>query len=103
MIATRWEAGATLGCRPGLPEGPVPQTPFFASRLFKEEVGKGFSELVNEIRVRHAMHLLTETSEPIQSIAQQVGYNNWSTFLRAFRKIAGVTPLQYRQNHAGNP
>lgn len=76
---------------------------YYLSRLFKEEVGKGFSELVNEIRVRHAMHLLTETSEPIQSIAQQVGYNNWSTFLRAFRKIAGVTPLQYRQNHAGNP
>ena len=43
-----------------------------------------------------AMELLRTTALPVQEVCAQVGYTNWSTFLRAFRKRAGTTPLQYR-------
>ena len=46
----------------------------------------------NDIRIHHAMDLLTNTQCAVQEISAQVGYTNWSTFLRAFRKRAGTTP-----------
>lgn len=56
--------------------------------------------MLNDTRIYHAMELLKATSLPVQTIAKQVGYTNWSTFLRAFRKRADLTPVQYRHAHS---
>lgn len=74
---------------------------YFLSRIFKSETSQSFSDLLNDTRVRRAMELLRTTSIPVQEVCVQVGYTNWSTFLRAFRKRAGTTPLQYRNHFAG--
>lgn len=71
---------------------------YFLSRIFKEETNKSFSDMLNDIRIHHAMDLLTNTQCAVQEISAQVGYTNWSTFLRAFRKRTGTTPLQYRKD-----
>jgi len=34
--------------------------------------------------------------EPIQKLAEAVGYSNAKTFRRAFRKIEGINPGQFR-------
>lgn len=70
---------------------------YFLSRIFKEEANMSFSDLLNDIRVRHAMELLSSTATTVQEISAAVGYTNWSTFLRAFRKRTGTTPVQYRK------
>jgi len=70
---------------------------YFLSRIFKEEANMSFSDLLNDIRVRHAMELLASTQSTVQEISAAVGYTNWSTFLRAFRKRTGTTPVQYRK------
>ncbi len=70
---------------------------YFLSRIFKEEANMSFSDLLNDIRVRHAMELLASTQNTVQEISAAVGYTNWSTFLRAFRKRTGTTPVQYRK------
>ena len=71
---------------------------YFLSRIFKEETNKSFSDMLNDIRITHAMSLLANTSSTVQDVSAQVGYTNWSTFLRAFRKRTGTTPLQYRKD-----
>lgn len=70
---------------------------YFLSRIFKEETNKSFSDMLNDIRIRHATELLSSTQNAVQDISLQVGYTNWSTFLRAFRKRTGTTPVQYRK------
>lgn len=71
---------------------------YFLSRIFREETNRSFSELLNDIRVSHAIRLLGESSLSVQEIGASVGYTNWSTFLRAFRKRTGTTPLRYRKD-----
>ncbi|HML46420.1 MAG TPA: helix-turn-helix domain-containing protein, partial [Clostridia bacterium] len=70
---------------------------YFLSRIFKEETHQSFSDLLNDIRIRHAIELLGASSQAVQAVAELVGYANMSTFLRAFKKRTGTTPLQYRK------
>ena len=42
---------------------------------------------------------LTETMEPIPSIAEQVGYQNVISFYRAFKKVEGIPPGEYRSQY----
>ncbi|GHU77629.1 hypothetical protein AGMMS49992_26170 [Clostridia bacterium] len=70
---------------------------YFLSRIFKEETNQSFSDLLNDIRIKHAIQLLNTANEGNPFIATQVGYSNVSTFLRAFKKRTGITPQQYRR------
>jgi len=70
---------------------------FYLSHMFKEETGRSFSDMLNGIRIDRAIGLLRASGATVQRVSGQVGYTNWSTFLRAFRKRTGTTPLQYRK------
>lgn len=67
-----------------------------ASILFKEETGEKFIDYVLKIRLDHARRMLVETDEPIQSIAEKVGYTHVISFHRAFKKLVGFPPGEYR-------
>ncbi|MFD2117213.1 helix-turn-helix domain-containing protein [Paenibacillus yanchengensis] len=69
----------------------------YLSRLFKEELGEKFIDYVMKIRIEHAQRLLNETNLSVQEIAQQVGYTHSISFIRAFKKIVGLTPGEYRK------
>jgi hypothetical protein len=43
-----------------------------------------------------ARHWLTAGDQPIERIAERLGYRQASNFIRAFRKRFGVTPKQFR-------
>jgi AraC-like DNA-binding protein/mannose-6-phosphate isomerase-like protein (cupin superfamily) len=66
------------------------------SRYFKSASGLTFTEMTSKLRVSQACRLLDVGDDSIASIAQQVGYANLSNFNRQFRRIAGVTPREYR-------
>lgn len=68
----------------------------YVSRFFNNSKGKTFFEFVNEYRARHAMMLLRTTSECVESVAEQSGFNSRQSFHRVFGKVAGCTPVQYR-------
>lgn len=76
---------------------------YFLSRMFKDETGESFSDILNAIRVDCAITLLLNTDLPVQSISERVGYTNRNTFLRAFQKRTGTTPLRYRKENAAQP
>jgi two-component system response regulator YesN len=64
---------------------------------FKEETGTTLIEYLTWVRISHAQQLLTETTKSCQKIADEVGYNNQSYFSRAFRRVVGITPRQFRR------
>ncbi len=64
---------------------------------FLKRTGKNFSQVVNEIRIKNACRLLTETSMSVSDICYQNGYNCLSNFNKQFHKITNTTPLKYKR------
>ena len=54
-------------------------------------------------RVNQAKRRLTESSDAIEEIATQVGYNDRFFFSRDFNKLTGYSPREFRRRevHAG--
>lgn len=69
------------------------------SRLIKKNTGYSFMELLVRKRFQKAVMFLVETDLPIEEIAVNVGYENFSYFYRQFKSRYGVTPGQYRLEH----
>jgi AraC-like DNA-binding protein len=72
-------------------------SPFYLSRIFKSSTGFSFVEYITTIRIREAQKLLRETERKISLIAETVGFDDFAHFGRIFKKIAGMTPMQYRK------
>ncbi len=66
------------------------------SGLFREVTGMGWNQHVNELRIRHARELLTNSTRSIQAIAFESGFDNLAHFYRTFKMLADMTPSQYR-------
>ena len=56
-----------------------------------------FSELVDQVRFERASKLLRESDLKALDIAFEVGFTDPSHFSRAFRRVAGISPRQYRR------
>lgn len=69
---------------------------YFCSVL-KKELGKTFSQIVNEIRIEKSKPLLEEGRLSTLEVALTVGFNNQNYFNMTFKKITGMTPLEYRR------
>lgn len=76
----------------------VDTTPKYFSNFFKREFGVNFVEYLNSVRISHAKDYLKNTDIAINEISQKVGYLSPSTFATTFKKYAGISPSQYRQN-----
>jgi len=61
----------------------------------------GFHDLVKETRFELARHYLDQPDISLTEISLLLGYSELSAFSRAFRRMSGETPQQYRQ-HKGN-
>ncbi|CAG7618203.1 HTH-type transcriptional activator RhaR [Paenibacillus solanacearum] len=72
-------------------------SPFYLSRAFREVTGFTFVEYVNTTRIKEAQRLLKETNMKIIEIADAVGFENIAHFGRMFKKLARLTPLEYRK------
>jgi AraC-like DNA-binding protein len=61
---------------------------------FKELFGTGVYEYCQQLRMRHARDLLREDRLSIARIAAEVGFQNQSSFSRAYKGFYGVAPSQ---------
>lgn len=68
------------------------------SELFKKEIGEGFYEFLSNYRIKKAKEILVTTNLKVYEIAKMVGYNDSISFGRAFKKITGTTPNNFRNN-----
>lgn len=71
----------------------------YLSRKFKESVGMSFTEYLSGLRLEHAKTLLVNTNKPITDIMPECGFNNRTTFIRAFKNYTGDTPGSWRKNN----
>lgn len=71
-------------------------TASYASALYKRQTGQAMLDTINLTRIHHAKLLLTGSRMSLEQVAEQVGYYNSSSFIRAFKKYENITPGQYR-------
>lgn len=71
----------------------------YISRLFKEDTGYTLINYLDNIRMQHSKQLLRETDYSLTQILEQVGYNDKNNFVRKFRQLEDITPMQYRNNY----
>lgn len=71
----------------------------YLSRLFNNELGMTIPQYVNQVRIWHAKNLLEQTDLTIQEISVSVGFVDAFYFSKAFKKLAGISPNQYRKKY----
>lgn len=69
----------------------------YFSRLYKKETGESYIEALTRIRMDRAKALLRETNAKISDISGSVGYPDSKYFSTLFRKMEGLTPVEYRE------
>lgn len=72
---------------------------YHLTRKFKEYTGFSFHQYVQNKRLVMAQHLLSQ-GVPAQEIVVQCGFNDYSSFVRAFNSKFGISPKQFLKNHA---
>lgn len=77
-------------------------TESYLSLFIKEKLGETFSARVERLRIEKANQLLRETDLRIDVISEQVGYANSNTFRRAYRRVQGFSPSDYRAEKSGD-
>jgi AraC family transcriptional regulator len=71
-------------------------SPFHFSRLFHEATGLPPHRYVIERRIRAAQTMLSSQRSSMAVVALDTGFGSQASFARAFRKVTGLTPRQYR-------
>ena len=71
-------------------------SPYYFSKLFKEQTGDNFINYLTLRRIEAAKQLLADGRLNIKSICGEIGYNDPNYFSRLFKRFEGVTPTEYR-------
>ena len=69
-------------------------------RDFSKYIGISPVQYLTQVRLNEAKHLLRFTNMTIHEVGSAVGIDNTTHFINLFKKNAGITPLQFRQNHS---
>nr|MCR5826633.1 AraC family transcriptional regulator [Oscillospiraceae bacterium] len=72
---------------------------YYLSRKFKAETGLSINNYIKIVKVERAKTLLLSTNLDIQEICDLLGFGSRSFFSQTFRKIVGVPPAAYREQH----
>jgi AraC-like DNA-binding protein len=66
-------------------------------KIFKEYTGFAPAQYIQEVRINMAKEILTNTSKSIKEMAFELGYENKDYFFTVFKKVTGMTPINYRK------
>lgn len=70
---------------------------YYLSKIFNQNVGYGFSNILNWYRLEYAVELLMKSDVPITQISYESGFQSQRTFNRIFEETYGVSPREYRK------
>ncbi len=73
-------------------------SPKYFCRLFKDTTGRSPIEYLNWFRVNMACTRLRGSQDKMADIAYECGFNDFSYFIKIFRRYKGITPLKYRNS-----
>ena len=83
---------------PGGARGPPPAHP--GTPLQPRHTGQNFRQLLQQRKLQQAAYLLGHTPLPVESILENIGYENSSYFYRRFRARYGCSPAEYRASRS---
>ena len=66
-------------------------------KLFKNFVGQGPKAYITQKKLEKAYLLLNTTQKSIRTVYEEVGFNDYFSFDRAFKKFYGALPIQVRE------
>lgn len=79
--------------------GLVNISPYYFSKIFKEETGENFIEYLTKIRIEKAKELLVKPDISIKEAGIRSGYTDPNYFSRIFKKQTDMTPSEYKTRY----
>ncbi|WP_438346935.1 response regulator transcription factor [Paenibacillus sp. FA6] len=70
----------------------------YLSSYFKQRTGENLTTFINRVRTDKAKELLQNYELSISQISQLTGFSDHNYFSKVFKKMTGMTPVEYR-NH----
>lgn len=70
---------------------------YYLTRIFKEQFGLSISHYILQQRITHAKQLLRFSDHSIEQVGQFCGFSDANYFTRAFKKVEGIAPGEYRK------
>jgi transcriptional regulator GlxA family with amidase domain len=70
-------------------------------RRFKAATGKAPAAYLQAVRIEAAKAMLEREAASVQAISERVGYDDVSFFRGLFKRMTGMTPVEYRARFAG--
>lgn len=74
-------------------------SPSRLTHLFKEQVGRSITDILQKHRLKQAARLLLSTNKSILDICTEVGFNSPAFFTRKFMSFYGTSPGMYRKQN----
>ena len=69
----------------------------YLCKLFREEVGSTFTQILRDFKLKQAKKLLQTTDKKLNEICDTIGYSDTTQFIRDFKQQYGNTPAKYRK------
>jgi len=67
------------------------------STKFKDEVGVGINDFLNNLRIQKAMQMFDSRDYMIYEVAEKVGFTSSQYFSKIFKQLTGLTPNEYKR------
>lgn len=67
----------------------------YLSNTFKNDVGTGFNEYLNKLRIEKVIEAIKNGDGKLKDIVERAGFQNYNYFFKVFKEYTGVTPAQY--------
>ncbi|MBQ7879182.1 MAG: helix-turn-helix transcriptional regulator [Clostridia bacterium] len=72
-------------------------------KQFKLLTGRSPHQYLNRIRVMAAANLLLSKTENVKDVSEKVGFQESHSFLYTFKKLLGMTPVEFRKKYESDP
>ena len=66
-------------------------------RRFRDKLGRSIAEHIEDLRLERLKRLLISSDEPVKRLAARCGFNSFHHLYRAFVRVEGIPPNQYRK------
>ncbi len=71
--------------------------PSYFCRFFRSITHQSPMDYVNRYRIEKVAQLLHHSNRPAMDISMECGFDNYSNFIKVFKKYKGMTPKKYRE------
>ena len=73
--------------------------PAYLSARFKRETGSDFTTFVSRRKIQESAYFVRHTHYSVSQIALLYGFSSQSYYITTFKRILGITPMEYRARY----